>query len=88
MNQQDMAWKKFSAIIGTLSMQCSHCTVSPQDKGEPSLHPLFWRMADYVIANGHTPYSILNSSRIEATRIANKFPRMGISLDTLDLAGC
>lgn len=85
MSQQDMAWGTFSTIVDNLSRQYSRCTVSLQGEGEPSLHPLFWRMADYVIANGHIPYSILNGSRIEAARIASTFPRIGVSLDTLDL---
>ena len=84
MSQQDMTWETFSAIIDRLSKRHPHCTVSLQGEGEPSLHPLFWRMVDYVVASGHTPYSILNGSRVEAARIASTFPRIGISLDTLD----
>ncbi|WP_277401897.1 radical SAM protein [Variovorax sp. RKNM96] len=84
MDQQDMDWETFKAIVDGLSPQHQHCTVSLQGEGEPSLHPLFWCMADYVTTSGHTPYSILNGSRLDAARIAATFPRIGISLDTLD----
>lgn len=43
-------------------------------------------MAAYVHARGHEPTTILNGSRIEAARIAQHFPIVGVSLDTLDAA--
>jgi hypothetical protein len=84
MEQQDMNWETFAVIVDGFSQQHRRCTVSLQGEGEPTLHPLFWRMADYVATSGHTPYSILNGSRIDAARIAATFPQIGISLDTLD----
>lgn len=84
MPQRDMSWETFTRILsGIGAMQSGH-TVSLQGEGEPSLHPLFWQMVDYVYNKGYAPYSILNGSRIDASRIAQKFPHIGLSLDTLD----
>jgi Radical SAM superfamily len=81
MPQQDMAWDTFTRIVDTLVQP--H-TVSLQGEGEPSLHPQFWSMVRYVRGKGHVPYTILNGSRTDAQRIASLFPRIGISIDTLD----
>ncbi|MHB1198393.1 MAG: radical SAM protein [Polaromonas sp.] len=82
MPQQDMAWSTFTSIVDAIAKPGS--TVSLQGEGEPSLHPRFWDMVQYVRLKGHAPYTIINGSRIDAGRIAQQFPRIGISLDTLD----
>lgn len=82
MPQQDMAWSTFTAIVDAIAQPTS--TVSLQGEGEPTLHPRFWDMAQYVRDKGHLPYSIVNGSRIDARRTAQMFPRIGISVDTLD----
>lgn len=82
MPQQDMAWGTFTAIVDAIAQPRS--TVSLQGEGEPSLHPRFWDMVRYVRHKGHVPYTIINGSRIDAKRIAQWFPRIGVSLDTLD----
>lgn len=82
MPQRDMGWDQFVRIVDAIGGRGA--TVSLQGEGEPSLHPRFWAMADYVAAAGHVPYTILNGSRIDAARLARVFPRVGISVDTLD----
>jgi hypothetical protein len=84
MPQQDMEWPTFKAIVD--GMRQSGNMVSLQGEGEPSLHPRFFDMAEYVAARGHRPYSILNGSRIDAARIARTFPAIAVSVDTLDEA--
>lgn len=84
MPQQDMAWSTFTRIVDGIDQPGS--TVSLQGEGEPSLHPQFWDMVLYVRNKGHVPYTIINGSRVDAERTAQLFPRIGISLDTLDSA--
>lgn len=89
MQQQDMTWETFTNIIDALPLHhplSQPTTVSLQGEGEPSLHPQFWEMVDYVRHKGHVPYTIVNGSRLDPVRIAHSFPRIGISLDTLDPA--
>jgi MoaA/NifB/PqqE/SkfB family radical SAM enzyme len=84
MPQQDMLWERFAAIVD--GIPTPGALVSLQGEGEPSLHPRFFDMAAYVHSCGHEPTTILNGSRIEAARIAQHFPTVGMSLDTLDVA--
>lgn len=84
MQQQDMAWDTFTGIVDAIAQPGS--TVSLQGEGEPTLHPRFWDMVAYVYSKRHTPYSIINGSRVDAARIARLFPQIGVSLDTLDAA--
>ncbi len=58
--------------------------VSLQGEGEPTMHPNFWEMVELVTGMEHIPYTITNGSRIEPAQIARYFPRIGISLDTID----
>lgn len=81
MPQQDMAWDTFTSIVDGIAWPGA--IVSLQGEGEPSLHPRFWEMAQYVADRGHVPYTILNGSRIDAWRLAALFPTAGISIDTL-----
>ncbi len=60
--------------------------ISLQGEGEPTMHPNFWEMVETVIALGHMPYTITNGSLMNAEKIAKYFPRIGISLDTVDPA--
>lgn len=82
MPQEDMSWGIFQAIIDSISG--TGVTVSLQGEGEPSLHPLFEEMARYVRSKGHLPYTILNGTRLNASALVALFPRLGISIDTLD----
>ena len=60
--------------------------VSLQGEGEPTTHPQFWDMAELVRARGLTPFTITNGAQIDVERIAATFPRIGVSIDTLDAA--
>jgi MoaA/NifB/PqqE/SkfB family radical SAM enzyme len=82
MPQRDMRWEQFVRIVDSIGDRRS--TVSLQGEGEPSLHPQLMEMAEYVTRAGHVPYTILNGSRVDAVQLARAFPRVGISLDTLD----
>lgn len=84
MPQADMAWDTFKTIVDGITEVGA--TVSLQGEGEPSLHPLFEEMARYVLRKGHVPYTILNGTRLDALTLAALFPRVGISIDTLDEA--
>jgi MoaA/NifB/PqqE/SkfB family radical SAM enzyme len=84
MPQQDMPWERFTAIVDAIPG--GGATVSLQGEGEPSLHPRFWDMAAHVLGRGHEPTTILNGSRVDAPRIARHFPKVAVSVDTLDEA--
>lgn len=60
--------------------------ISLQGEGEPMMHPHFWEMVETVVAQGHMPYTITNGSLMKAAKVAQHFPRIGISLDTVDPA--
>ncbi len=82
MPQQDMAWETFCSIVDSILEPGS--TVSLQGEGEPTLHPKFWQMTLHTIKKGHHPYTITNGSRVDAARFAKWFPRVAVSVDTLD----
>jgi MoaA/NifB/PqqE/SkfB family radical SAM enzyme len=82
MPQQHMAWDLFASIID--SIPPGRHLVSLQGEGEPTLHPQFWAMAAAVRARGLAPFTITNGATIDAERIAATFPRIGLSIDTLD----
>lgn len=83
MPQRDMAWETFAAIAEQLPGGCH--TVVLQGEGEPTLHPRLWDMARLVRDKGHRPYLITNGSYGDVGRLAEHFPFIGISLDTLDV---
>lgn len=82
MPQRDMSWDVFVNIID--SIPPVRGTVSLQGEGEPTLHPKFWEMVEYVSRAGHVPYSIINGSRVDVERMAYWFPRLAISIDSFD----
>ena len=79
-----MSLADFAGILGKLP--AGHHVVCLQGEGEPLVHPDFWAMVDRVRASGHTPYTITNGSRVDAAQIAAAFPRIAVSLDTVDTA--
>ena len=84
MPQRHMELGRFENILGRLPGK--RLTVSLQGEGEPVLHPGFWAMVRKVSGTGKWPYTITNCSAIDAAMTAKLFPRIGVSLDTLDHA--
>lgn len=84
MAQEYMPIATFEDILGNLP--AGQHIVCLQGEGEPTLHPGFWDMAERIRQSGHVPYTITNGSRIAAERMAEVFPTIAISLDTLDPA--
>lgn len=84
MVQEYMPLERFDAIMARLPP--GQHVVCLQGEGEPLLHPDFWTMVERVRARQHEPYTITNGSRIDPERIAAAFPRIAISIDTLDPA--
>ena len=80
--QEDMSWEMFKSIVDTIPFAGTKVTL--QGEGEPTLHPKFWEMAAYVRVKGHVPFIVTNGSRIDALRVAQTFPTVTVSLDTLD----
>lgn len=84
MPQKDMLWETFESIVDAIPEKA--VTVSLQGEGEPSLHPRFFDMARYVREKKHSPYTIINGSRIDTSLMNELFPRFGVSVDSLDVA--
>lgn len=82
MPQGHMAPALFESILERLPAR--RLTVSLQGEGEPTLHPSFWDMAERVAGAGKWPYTITNCSAIDTEAAARLFPRIGVSLDTID----
>lgn len=82
MPQRHMAPELFENILKHLPAR--RLTVSLQGEGEPTLHPYFWDMAERVAGAGKIPYTITNCSAIDTEAAARLFPRIGVSLDTID----
>lgn len=80
--QQHLDMALFDRILKNLPKGAHR--ISLQGEGEPMMHPHFWEMVDAVVALGHMPYTITNGSLMDVARIAQHFPRIGISLDTVD----
>ncbi|TAN43381.1 MAG: radical SAM protein [Nitrospirae bacterium] len=55
-----------------------------QGEGEPMLYPRLGSAVDEIIAQGCRPFLITNGSCLDIDLVLNKFPELGISLDTLD----
>ncbi|GAP35123.1 radical SAM protein [Piscinibacter sakaiensis] len=86
MPQRHMDDAVFADVLRRLPAGPPGGTVSLQGEGEPTLHPRFWALVDAVQAHGWTPYTITNGTRVEPARFAAAFPRLGVSVDTLDEA--
>lgn len=85
MPQVDMTWERFGQIVETLRLK-PRARVNLQGEGEPTLHPDFWRMVDLVTQAGHVPYIITNgATNADVDKIRQYLPRVGVSLDTLDV---
>lgn len=84
MPQRHMAWELFERIIDGIPP--GRHMVSLQGEGEPTTHPQFWEMAQAVRTRGLIPFTITNAAQIDAARMASTFPRLGVSIDTLDAA--
>jgi len=82
MPQRHMQQDVFDTILASLSE--GRCTVSLQGEGEPTLHPAFISMAKQVAEVGKIPYTITNCNRLDPVTIAELFPQIGVSLDTVD----
>jgi len=82
MKQRYMSLDDFVNILDKLPT--GNHVVCLQGEGEPTIHPDFWAMAELLQLRKHTPYTITNGSCIDAERIAATFPRIAVSLDTLD----
>ncbi|MDE0853296.1 MAG: radical SAM protein [Nevskia sp.] len=82
MAQRNMALALFDSIFARIP---PGSPVSLQGEGEPFLHPHFWDMVDRLCRGGMVPYTITNATLIDSPqRVAECFPRIGVSLDTLD----
>ena len=84
MRQRHMDEALFDGILDRLPP--GRHTVSLQGEGEPTVHPRFWSFVDQVARRGHIPYTITNGSLIEPELAHRRFPRLGVSLDTLNAA--
>lgn len=87
MRQGDMPYAMFT---DTLLRHVAHHgvpeTVSLQGEGEPTLHQDFFRMAEYVVGMGATPYTITNGTYKHPEHFREHFPQVGVSVDTIDAA--
>ncbi len=84
MPQQDMKWETFTNIVERINTPSA--TVSLQGEGEPSLHPRFFEMAQFLRNRNLKPYTILNGSRVDVPMLDAWFPTFGVSVDSLDEA--
>ncbi|MHB8815045.1 MAG: radical SAM protein [Steroidobacteraceae bacterium] len=85
MPQGDMPFATFTELLDQhIARHGPPTIVSLQGEGEPSLHHDFFPMAERVRAVGSTPYTITNGTYKHPDRFAGLFPRVGVSIDTLD----
>jgi len=83
MPQRHMPMEQFLGILDRLPPNVRQ--VSLQGEGEPTAHNRFREMVAAVQQRGMTPYTITNASLIRDPQwFAQAFPRIGISIDTLD----
>lgn len=82
MEQKDMSWETFVSIVDKIKQPS---TITLQGEGEPSLHPKFWDMVEYILERKHTPNVTFNGSILDTELIPIYFKStVGISIDTLD----
>lgn len=82
MPQRHMDMELFKGILKRIPP--GQHRVSLQGEGEPTMHPHFWEMVEMVKQLGHTPYTITNGSIMDPAQVIRFFPRIGISIDTID----
>ena len=87
MRQGDMPYETFTALLERdIATHGIPKVVSLQGEGEPTLHHDFLRMAEFVRQKGATAYTITNGTYKHPERLVGLFPRLGVSIDTLDEA--
>jgi MoaA/NifB/PqqE/SkfB family radical SAM enzyme len=85
MRQGDMPYSTFTGLLDRYIASFGvPASVSLQGEGEPTLHKEFFEMAQYIRAAGSTPYTITNGTYKHPERFFGLFPRVGVSVDTLD----
>jgi len=84
MPQEDMDWDVFTNIIDTEAPNRQGQRATIQGEGEPSLHPRFADMARYITSKGMIPNTVLNGTRLDGPLLAEVFPRISISIDSMD----
>ncbi len=82
MKQMHMTDETFDSVMSRIE-GVGH-TINLQGEGEPTLHPRFWEFASRVKDSGNTPFVITNASHIDPEMVAETFPKIGISMDTID----
>jgi len=85
MHQGDMPFERFQTLLENhVARYGVPHTVSLQGEGEPTLHPEFFRMADFVRGLGAEPYTITNGSYRHPDRFVGMFSQVGVSIDSLN----
>lgn len=79
---RSMSMSLFHALLQKIP--AGRHVVSLQGEGEPLAHPQFFSLATQVWQAGHIPYVITNCSLAKSQHLPVAFPRIGISLDTVE----
>jgi hypothetical protein len=81
MEQKHMDYSLFSSVLSKIE---KGAVVILQGEGEPTLYPLFETAIDDIVGHGCRPFTVTNGSNINIDLVVNKFPEIGISIDTLN----
>lgn len=86
MRQGDMPYETFIRLLNQhVNGHGTPTAITLQGEGEPTLHKDFFRMAEYIHHTvGSVPYSITNGTYKHPERFIGLFPKLGVSVDTLD----
>jgi MoaA/NifB/PqqE/SkfB family radical SAM enzyme len=85
MRQADMPYDSFATILSHhIATYGLPEMVSLQGEGEPTLHHDFFRMARHIRDLGSRPYTITNGTHKHPDQFIGLFPRIGVSVDSLD----
>lgn len=82
MPQKDMTWETFTKIIDSIKTPQTRVTL--QGEGEPSWHPEFRGMAQYLTHKGHVSHTVLNGSVLFLETLREFFPTFAITVDTVN----